>query len=299
MKIQRKKIFKYWQLYLLLLPALIYIAIFAYAPMYGIIIAFKDYMPKKGYWGSDWVGLKHFIRFINYPEFWRLIRNTLSVSLYSLAVFPIPVIMALLINEIGNSKFKKTVQMVTYAPHFMSTVVVCGLVKMLVGREGVLGSLYGLITGQPQDLLTIPQFFSSIYVWSGVWQSTGWSTIIYLSALSGVSPDLIESAKIDGAKRLQVIRYVNVPTIMPTIVIMFIMKVGNVLSVGFDKIFLLQNSLNLDASRVLSTYTYDIGIIAGQFSYSTAIGLFNNVVNIMMIFIANKISNKISGMGIW
>lgn len=299
MKIQRKKIFKYWQLYLLLLPALIYIAIFAYAPMYGIIIAFKDYMPKKGYWGSDWVGLKHFIRFINYPEFWRLIRNTLSVSLYSLAVFPIPVIMALLINEIGNSKFKKTVQMVTYAPHFMSTVVVCGLVKMLVGREGVLGSLYGLITGQPQDLLTIPQFFGSIYVWSGVWQSTGWSTIIYLSALSGVSPDLIESAKIDGAKRLQVIRYVNVPTIMPTIVIMFIMKVGNVLSVGFDKIFLLQNSLNLDASRVLSTYTYDIGIIAGQFSYSTAIGLFNNVVNIMMIFIANKISNKISGMGIW
>lgn len=267
--------------------------------MYGIIIAFKDYKPKLGYWGSEWVGLEHFRRFVTYPEFWKLIKNTLSISLYSLATFPCAVILALLINEIRNTRFKKTVQMVTYAPHFLSTVVMCGLVTMLVGREGLLGHLYGYFTGENQNLLAIPQFFSSIYVWSGKWQNVGWGTIIYLSALAGVSQELIDSARIDGASRLQVIRYVNVPCILPTIIIMFIMDTGSILSVGFEKIFLLQNALNMDTSRVIATYTYDIGLMGGQFSYSTAIGLFNNLVNIAMILIANKIAKKFSGIGIW
>lgn len=294
-----RKVIKYWQLYMLLLPALIYIIIFCYGPMYGIIIAFKDYKVKLGYWGSEWVGLKHFIRFLTYPEFWKLVKNTLSISLYSLATFPCAVILALLINEINNNRFKKTVQMVTYAPHFLSTVVLCGMVTLFVGRDGMLGQLYELITGQEENLLYIPEYFSSIYVWSGVWQSTGWGTIIYLSALSGVSQDLIESAKIDGATRLQVIRYVNIPCILPTIVIMFIMNTGTVLSVGFEKIFLLQNDLNMETSRVISTYTYDIGILGGQLSYSTAIGLFNNVVNVAVILLANKLAKKLSGTGIW
>ena len=295
----KKKYKKFWQLYLLLLPALIYIIIFDYGPMYGIIIAFKNYKANLGYWGSEWVGLKHFKRFLNYPEFWKLIRNTLAISLYSLATFPIPVIMALLINEVKNTYFKKTVQMITYAPHFLSTVVVCGLVKMLVGREGPLGVLYEFVTGKNQDLLAVPVFFSSIYVWSGIWQNIGWNTIIYLSALSGVPQELIESAKIDGATRSQVIRYINVPCILPTIVITFIMSTGSILSVGFEKIFLLQIDLNLEASRVISTYVYDIGLLGGQFSYSTAIGLFNNLVNVAIILLVNKITKKISNIGLW
>lgn len=285
-------------IFLLVLPAIIYVLIFAYGPMYGIIMAFENFRPKSGYLGSEWVGLAHFKRFISHPDFWKMIKNTLSVSLYSLATFPCAIILAFMINEVGNGKFKKTVQMVTYAPHFLSTVVVCSLVTMLTDREGFLGVLYGLITGKAENLLTIPSFFNDIYVWSGVWQNIGWGTIVYLAALSGVSSELIESAKIDGAGRLQIIRHVNLPCIMPTIVTLFIMNTGSILSVGFEKIFLLQNDLNLETSRVISTYVYEVGLQGGQFSYSTAIGLFNNLVNIIMIFMCNKISKKISGIGI-
>lgn len=297
--LKNKKLKKYWQLYLLVLPALVYIFIFNYGPMYGIIIAFKDYKTKLGYLGSEWVGLKHFIRFVTYPDFWKLIRNTLSISLYSLATFPCTVIVALLINEIQGTRFKKVVQMVTYAPHFLSTVVMCAMVVLMLGRDGPLGHLYRFFTAQSQDLLAVPGYFSSIYVWSGVWQGIGWGTIIYLAALAGVPAELVESAKIDGAGRVQVIRHINVPCIMPTIVITFIMKTGSILSVGFEKIFLLQNDLNLDTSSVISTYTYQIGLVGGQFSYSSAIGLFNNVINVLMILIVNKIAKKVSGIGIW
>jgi len=267
--------------------------------MYGIIIAFKNFKPKLGYLRSEWVGLEHFVRFLTYPDFWKMIGNTLSISLYSLATFPCAIILALLINEVRNTRFKKIVQIITYAPHFLSTVVVCSLVSMLTAREGLLGHLYFAITGQKQNLLTIPEFFIDIYVWSGVWQNVGWGTIIYLAALAGVSRDLIESAQIDGAGRLQIIRNINIPCILPTIVITFIMNTGSILSVGFEKIFLLQNDLNIGVSRILSTYTYEIGLMGGQFSYSTAIGLFNNVVNIMILLFSNKIVSKISGTGIW
>lgn len=290
---------KYWQLYLLVLPAIIYVLIFSYGPMYGIVIAFENYKPKKGYFGSEWVGLEHFIRFLSYPDFWKLIGNTLRLSLYSLLTFPCAIILALLLNEIKHNKFKKTVQMITYAPHFLSVVVMCSLVIMMVGRDGPLGRLYFLFTGENENLLTLPKFFSSIYVWSGVWQSTGWGTIIYLAALSGISPELIEAAKMDGANRLQVIRHVNLPGIKPTIVIMLIMNMGHILSIGFDKVFLLQNDLNLGVSDVISTYTYQIGLIGGQFSYSTAIGLFNNIINVIMLLIANAMVKKLSGTGLF
>lgn len=298
-RMKKKKLKKYWQLYLLILPALVWLIIFSYGPMYGIIIAFKDFKPKLGYLGSEWVGLKHFIRFFKYPDFWKMIRNTLSISLYTLATFPCSVILALMINELRHPLYKKTVQMITYAPYFLSNVVLCSLVIMFAGREGVFGRLYGYFTGTNQDLLTIPKYFSSIYVWSGVWQTIGWGTIIYIAALANVPPELVESAKIDGAGRLQIIRHINIPSILPTITIMFIMSTGSILSVGFEKIFLLQNDLNIDASRVLATYSYEIGLLGGQFSYSTAIGLFNNLVNIIVLLISNKICKKLSGTGLW
>lgn len=298
MSVLKRSIKRYWQLYLLLLPAFVYLLIFRYGPMYGILMAFENFKPKQGILGSEWVGLEHFVRFFNYPEFWTLIKNTLAISLYSLCTFPCAIILALLFNEIRGAKFKKTVQMVTYAPYFLSTVVLCSLVILMVGRDGPLGHLYAMVTGNSVDLLTVPEYFSSIYVWSGVWQSTGWGTIIYLAALSGVSEDLVEAARIDGASRVKIMWHVHIPGIMPTIVIMFIMQVGNILTVGFEKIFLLQNDLNLSASNVLSTYTYQIGLIGGQFSYSTAIGLFNNLANLIMLLLANRITKKISGMGL-
>jgi len=293
------KLKKYWPLYVLLLPALLYIIIFNYGPMYGLIIAFKNFRPTKGYWGSEWVGLKHFIKFIKYPEFFKMIRNTLSISLYSLATFPCSIIFALSLNELKNLKFKKMAQMITYMPHFLSTVVMCGLIRLMVGREGVLGMLYTLITGESEHLLGVPSLFADIYVWSGVWQGLGWGTIIYLSALAGVPSELVDAAKIDGAGRMQVIRHINIPCILPTIIITFIMSTGSVLSVGFEKILLLQTDLNLEVSKVISTYVYDIGLLGGQFSYSTAIGLFNTLMNITVLIIANTIVKKLSGTGIW
>lgn len=228
-----------------------------------------------------------------------MLRNTLSISLYDIAVFPIPCILALMINEIRSKNFKKTVQMITYAPHFLSMVVLCGMVSLFVSREGMIGQLYTLLTGESKSLLSVSRYFTDIYIWSGVWQGAGWGTIIYLSALSGVPGELVEAARIDGASRLQVIRHINVPCILPTIVIMFIMTTGSVLSVGFEKIFLLQNDLNMEVSRVISTYVYEIGLEGGQFSYSTAIGLFNNVVNVIVILTVNRIAKKVSGIGIW
>ncbi len=298
-KTTKKQLKKYWPLLLLIAPGLIYLFIFDYGPMYGIMIAFKDFKAKDGYLGSEWVGLKHFIRFLNYADFWPMIRNTLRLTLYSLATFPVTIIFALLLDEITKSRFKKTVQMITYAPHFLSSVVLCGMITLMMGRDGVFGQLYGLVTGSRENLLAIPSFFDDIYVWSGVWQGVGWGSILYISALSGVSGELIEAAKLDGASRLQVIRHVKVPWIMPTIVITFIMRMGGLLTVGFDKIFLLQNDLNLEVSKVVSTYTYGIGLLGGQLSYSTAIGLFNTLVNLSILFLANKVVKKVSGMGIW
>ncbi len=296
----QRRILRYWQLYILILPAVVAIFIFHYMPIYGVQIAFRNYRPSKGIWGSDWVGMKHFIRFFTYPGFWAILRNTLVISLYSLATFPLSVILALMINEVSSKKYKRVVQMVSYAPHFVSTVVVCSMVVLFTSyTNGLFNNIRVALGLARADIITVPGYFSSIYVWSGVWEGIGWGTIIYLAALAGVSPELIEAAKIDGANRQQIIRYVNIPAILPTVIVMLILNTGRILSVGFEKIFLLQNPLNLDVSRVISTYVYEIGIKGGQFSYSAAIGLFNNVVNVLMIVLVNTISRKTTSVGLW
>ncbi len=296
----KKKLKKSFPLYLLLLPAVIYVFIFHYIPMYGIQIAFRDFSVKKGIWGSEWVGLKYFQKFVTYPNFTKLLKNTLIIGLYGLATFPCAIIFALLLNEVRNLKFKKTVQMISYIPHFLSTVVVCSMLSLFLDlNTGIVNAVIVKLGGTARDFLTIPKYFSHLYTWSGVWQSIGWSSIIYVSALAGVPSELIEAAKIDGATRLQINWHINLACILPTITIMLILSCGNILNVGFEKVFLMQNSLNLSASQVIATYTYEIGLLGGQFSYSTAIGLFNNIVNIAIMCIVNSLAKKMSGTGIW
>lgn len=294
-----KRLKESWQWYVLLLPALAWIIIFCYIPMYGVLISFKDFRASLGIWGSEWVGLKHFIRFLEYPKFWQLIKNTLSITLLSLATFPCSIIFALFLNEIKNLKFKKTVQMITYMPHFLSEVVLCGLVILFLDRtSGPINNLIEFVGGTRTNFMAIPSAFAPIYVLSGLWASIGWDSILYISALTSISPELSEAAKIDGASRFQVIWHINLPGILPTVAIMFIMSMGGLLSVGYSKILLLQNDLNLDVSTVIASYTYELGIIGGQYSYSSAIGLFNNVVNVLILIIANKVIKKLSGTGL-
>ncbi|GHU77707.1 sugar ABC transporter permease [Clostridia bacterium] len=291
---------RHWRLYTLILPGLFTVYLFHYVPIYGLQIAFRNYRPSKGIWGSVWVGLEHFRHFFTYPGFWVIIINTLSVSLYSLATFPCAVILALMINEIQSHRYKRYVQLISYAPHFVSTVIVCSMVVLFTQYSNGLFNNVLAALGRPRmDFITVPRYFSSIYVWSGVWQNIGWDTIIYLAALAGVSPELLEAARIDGAGRLQIVRRVTFPCILPTVITMLILSTGRVLSVGFEKVFLLQNSLNMDASRVISTYVYEIGIQGGQFSYSAAIGLFNNVVNIAFIVIVNQVAKRLTSVGLW
>lgn len=289
-----KRVFANWQAYLLILPALLTTGIFHYYPFYGIQIAFKNFKNSRGIWGSAWVGLKHFKNMIDTMDI-SVIWNTLSISLYSIAVFPCAVIFALMLNEVRNMKFKKTVQMVSYAPHFISSVVLVSMIQCFFQRSnGLVNNVIELCGAERIDFLNIPQYFASMYVWSGVWQNVGWDAIVYIAALAGVSSDQIEAAKIDGANRLQVVWHVNVPHILPTIVTLLIMRTGSVLSVGFEKIFLMQTPLNLEASRVLSTYVYEMGIQKGRLDYATAVGLFNNLVNVAILLIVNTVSKKLS-----
>lgn len=289
-----------WQWWLLLLPAFVYMCIFQYGPMYGLQIAFRNYRPRQGITGSEWVGLEQFVRFLSYPNFWKMIRNTLTITLYSLATFPCAVIFALMLNEVYQIRLKKTMQMITYAPHFMSEVVVCSLVLMMLDRaNGPINNLIAALGGERFAFMTDPGCFPSIYVWSGVWQNLGWDSILFISALASISPEVVEAARIDGANRLQIIRHVNIPGILPTIAITFIMRTGGLLSVGHTKIFLLQNDLNLDASQVISTYVYNIGLVDGQYSYSTAIGLFNNLANILVLLLANAVVKKATDTGLF
>ncbi len=295
-----KRLRESWQWYVLLLPALVYVFIFEYLPIYGLRIAFVDFKPRRGINGSEWVWFEHFIRFFQYPKFWDLLKNTLSITLLSLATFPCAIIFALLLNEVQNMKLKKSVQMLTYAPHFLSEVVVCSLILMMLNQSyGPINNLIASMGGERVPFMTRPEYFPAIYVWSGVWQNLGWSSILYISALSSISPELVEAAKIDGANRLQIIRHVNLPGISPTIAINFIMSVGRLLSVGYSKIFLLQNDLNLHASQVISTYVYQVGLVDFQYDYSAAIGLFNNVANILVLLLANKVVKKVTDTGLF
>ena len=291
-----------WLLYVFLLPAVIYMGIFLYAPMYGLVIAFKDFTASKGILGSPWVGTKWFELFFTSPRFWQILKNTLILSVYSLIVgFPLPVILALMINDIRNLRFKRFTQTVTYMPYFISTVVLVGMMSVLFSpKSGVVNAILAHMGGSGETFfMGESRYFRHMYVWSGVWQSMGWNSIIYIAALTGVSQELHEAAKIDGANKIQRILHVDLPAILPTMIILLIMNCGSILNVGYEKVYLLQNSLNTPVSEVISTYIYKIGLQQQKFSYSTAIGLFNNIVNFMVLVTVNKFSRKVSGTGLW
>ena len=294
------RIWKHRHFYLMLLPAVAYVIIFNYVPMYGLQIAFKDYRMSLGVAGSRWVGLQHFKDFFNGYSFWMLLENTLILSLYSLAVgFPIPIFVALILNEL-KGKYKKGVQTILYAPHFISTVVLVGMISIMFSvSSGVVNTILSNLGMERVYFMGSPKYFRHLYVWSGVWQGMGWSAIIYLAALSSVDPGLHEAASIDGASRLQRIIHINIPCILPTIIITLILRMGSIISVGYEKVYLLQTDLNIDASEVISTYVYKRGIVNMNYSFSTAVGLFNNVVNVTLVLLSNKISKKVSGTGLF
>ncbi len=287
---------RHWQIYLFLVPALLYVAIFHYAPMYGVQIAFKDFNPYKGMAASEWVGLKYFIQFFESYYFENLIVNTVRISLMAIVFsFPFPILFALMLNELKSLRFKRFVQTVTYAPHFISTVVMCGMLTLfLAPNSGLLNQFIAMAGGQKQAFLESASLFPWIYVLSGIWQNLGWNSILYVSTLSGVDPTLYEAARIDGATRLQKMVHVDFPALVPIIIILTIMNFGQIMSVGFEKALLLQNNLNIETSELISTYVYKRGLQEAQFSFATAVGLFNSVINLAMLILVNGISRKVS-----
>lgn len=293
-----KRFIKSKQLYLMVLIPIIYTLIFFYGPMYGVQIAFRNYRPALGITGSEWVGLHWFKKFLSDYEFLEIFKNTLILSLYSLLTFPLPVIFALILNALRNEKYKKVVQTVSYIPHFISLTVMVGILNMVFSPvNGIYGNLFRLFggTGYPVDFRATEGAFRHLYIWSGVWQGLGWDAIIYIAALSGVSKELHEAAEIDGASRLKRIWHIDIPTILPTVCIMFILRCANIISVGFEKVYLMQSNLNLNVSEVISTYVYKTGMSSfHNFSYGAAVGLFNTIINLIMVIIANVVTKKAS-----
>ena len=298
-----RRIARNWGLYLLLLPALTLLICFTYKPMYGVLIAFKEYKPVKGILGSAWADpwYKYFKKFFDSFQFKTTIRNTLVITLYSMLVmFPLPIVLALGVNQLKNRTYRKIFQTVTYMPHFISTVVMVGLLTLLLSPgSGLLGAICGMLGIEAPNFLGQPSAFKHLYVWSDVWQHVGWDSIIYIAALSSVDPSLYEAATVDGATNLQKIKYVDIPMLVPTAVIMLIMRFGSLMSLGFEKVYLMQNDLDLTASEVISTYVYKIGIINVQYSYSAAINLFSTVINFILLVLVNQISKKVSDNSLW
>ncbi len=294
------RIGKNWGLYILLLPAVVLLICFSYIPMYGVLIAFKDYSPALGIMESPWAGFKYFEKFFNSYQFSITIKNTLIISLYSIATFPIPIMLALMINQMRANRFRRVFQTVTYMPHFISTVVMVGLLLILFSpSNGLVGNIYRLFGAEAPNLMGSVELFSSVYVWSDVWQHTGWDSIIYIAALSAVDPSLYEAAKVDGASRWQRIRYIDIPMLMPTVITLLILRIGGLLGVGFEKIYLMQNNLNLSASEVIATYVYKIGLLSSQYSFSAAINLFNTVISFVLLILVNRAAKKYSDSSLW
>lgn len=292
--------FRNKSLYLMMVPAIIFYLVFHYAPMYGAIIAFKDYAPIKGIMGSDWIGLKNFQDFVGSHYFLRILKNTLLISLYSLIFeFPAPILLAVLINEIKNNAFKRTVQTITYLPHFVSMVVICGLIKDFTNSGGIINELFRIFGGDGMAMLQKPELFRPLYITSEIWQRVGWGSIIYLSALMSIDYEQYEAARIDGAGKWKQLWNITLPGIMPTIVIMLILRIGNLLNVGFEKIILLYNPLTYETSDVISSFVYRKGIVEFNWSYSAAVGLFNSVINFALLVSSNKISRKINDSSLW
>lgn len=297
----KKDLHRDWQLYLLLLPGLVLVAIFSYGPMYGILYAFQDYSPYKGFFNSPWVGIKHFQTFIESYYFWGLIKNTFRISLASLIFdFPTSIILALLINELRHKYFKKAVQTLSYFPHFVSTVVVVGmLVQFTSPATGIINQVIKLLGFQSVNFMVEPGWFVPMYVLLGIWQNIGWGSIIYLAGLSSIDPEQYEAAIVDGASRIKQIIHISIPGILPTIIIMLIFAIGSLMSVSFEKVLLMYNELTYEVSDVLNTYIYRTGLKQGQYSLSTAVGLFQTIVNATLVIIANYLSRKHSETSLW
>jgi putative aldouronate transport system permease protein len=287
-------------LYLMVLPVILFYILFHYKPMYGAIIAFQDYNPRQGVTGSEWVGFDQFIRFFTSPYFGRLVKNTLLLSVYGIIFgFPAPIILALLLNELRARRFKKTVQTITYLPHFISLVVVTGIIKDFTQSTGLINDIIVMFGGERSSLIQNPALYRTIYIVSDIWQGIGWGSIIYLSALSGVDQQLYEAASIDGAGRWKQLIHVTLPGIAPTIVIMLIMRMGQLLGTGYEKTILLYNEATYETADVIASYIYRVGILERNWSYSTAIGLFNSVINLALLIATNKISRRVSETSLW
>ena len=290
-----------YQLYLLLIPILAYYIIFHYMPMYGLRIAFMEYDIIKGFNRSPWVGFKQFEKLFTSPYFLTSLRNTLVISIYSLvASTPLPILFALLLNSVHDGFFKKSAQTISYAPHFISTVVIVGMIKLFLSpTAGIFNVVITAFGGQPINFMAEPELFPHIYVWSGIWQNLGWNAVLYIAALGGVDPQLHEAAQLDGASRLQRMWHVDIPGILPTIIIVFIMNLGGIMNVSFEKVFLMQNDLNIVTSETIATYTYKQGLQQAKYSYSTATGIFNSLVNIALLVTVNGISRKVTETSLW
>ena len=291
----------HYDLYLPLLPAFLFTAIFAYIPMYGVLMAFQDYSPARGIWGSAFVGLKHFEKFFSTYMAKQIITNTVVLAAYSLVVsFPFPIILALMLNYCVNKRFGKMVQTVTYMPYFISVMVLVGMMNIFFSTNyGVVNEVLKALGREPYSFMSSEASFRHMYVWSGIWQGTGYSSVIYFAALSGIDPTLYEAAELDGASKLQKIRYIDLPSIMPTVIIMLIMSAGSLMSVGFDKAYLMQNDRNSGVSEILSTYVYKVGLIDTRYSFSAAINLFNSGINFVILLVVNKISAKVGETSLW
>lgn len=297
-----------YELYIFVLPALIELLIFYYVPIYGLQIAFKNFEPTKGIVGSNWVGLSHFNRFVNSYQFWILLRNTFLLAIETIVfTFPLPIILALLLNQLKDGRFKKGIQTIVYMPHFISTVVIVGMMLVFLSpRSGIVNNLIALLGGKKLQFMALENWFRPLYILSEIWQHTGWESIIFIAALTGVDVSLYEAAKIDGANRLKSIIYIDLPSLVPTMIIIFILKVGYITSAGgsalspvFEKVHLMQNDLNIGVSEVISTYVYKIGLKSQQYSYSAAIGFFNTIISFTLVAILNKISKIIGVTGLW
>lgn len=300
-RVSRRAILRSWQLYVLLAPGLIYLLIFKYWPMYGAQIAFRNYNPASGFTGSPWVGLMHFERFINSFQFEKLLVNTLTINTVGLLVaFPVPIVLALIVNQLSSRRFKKVVQSVLYAPSFISVVVVVGMIFLLFSpRAGIVNNVIELSGGEPIFFMGDPEWFRPLYIGSDIWQNAGFSMIIYLAALTAIDPSLHEAAKMDGANKFRRIWHIDIPGIMPVVTILFVLAIGNIFNLGFEKVYLMQTPLNLETSEIINTYVYKAGLQQAQFSYSAAIGLFNSVLNLILLVTFNYVAKKANQSSLW